>query len=148
MTTKNITPDTDQLATMREISGFLNGASEARSAGYIAVPDGITPQPGDQVVVRTRGNQWRRGVVLDLGRSRIVVGTFNATADPVLATRVQSYTRDRVMLRTWPCERCHAYIHPVYDTDNAVDINGNRFCSDGCLYLHHAASRQLVGAGS
>lgn len=144
--TSQHTPTADQLATMREISGFLSGAPEARSAGYIALADGITPQVGEQVVVRGRYNQWRRGVVLGLGRSRIVVGTFNDTADPALAVRVQSYARDAVMLKTWPCERCGCFIHPVYDTDDAVDTAGRRFCSNTCLYIHHSHERQLVAA--
>src|SRR5512139_1934282 len=105
--TAQTVPTADQFATMKEIAGFYVGASEARSAGYIALdgytsaPDGLVVEVGAQVVVRGRGNQWRRGVVIGHGRTRLIVATFNEAAVPSMAVRVRSCSRDAVMLKTY-----------------------------------------------
>jgi ribosomal protein L27 len=148
------TPTADQLATMQEIAGRYGSTSEARTCGYIAldgytvVPEGVVVTAGDQVVVRGRGNQWRRGLVVGLGRTRIMVGTFNRSAALDQAVRVASYPRAAVMLATHTCTRCGSFIHPVYDDLDAVDVTGRRYCSDTCLYIHREAERPVVGANA
>lgn len=148
----NMTPTADQLATMKQIAGFFGGQREARSLGYISLdgytcmPDGVPVDVDAQVIVRRRGNQWRKGVVIGHGRTRIVVATFNETALADDAVRVQAYRRDAVMLKTEQCRHCDCYIHPAYDDLDQVDTSGRRFCSDTCLYIYNSAQRELAAA--
>lgn len=143
-----------QLTTMKRTAGFFAGPGDARNSGYIALdgyptaPNGILPNVNDQVIVRGRGNQWRKGIVVGHGRTRLVVATFNTTAEPHMAVRVQAYTRDAVMLKTEPCCRCGCYIHPVYDEADQIDVHGRQFCSNTCLYICNSTEREFATANA
>lgn len=154
MTAATTTVTEAQLATMKNIAGFFGGPGDARNSGYIALdgyptaPNGILPSVNDQVIVRGRGNQWRKGIVVGHGRTRLVVATFNTTAELHMAVRVQAYARDAVMLKTTPCHRCGCYIHPVYDEADQIDVHGRQFCSNTCLYIYSSNEREFATASA